>query len=557
MNKTKNIIEIDGYNENLKCYMTINDNIKSKLLEFLEKENKKITQDYSFGNIINILSTYNKFIKDFLSNLSFLLTRVSNEFNNKEQKTYFHEVFYKILSDNNEKWKYISTVVDEIIDVITKILIENNSRYNEDSERLINLKEQFKDKYETNINYYKKYIETFNNLENFYLNNYKKIKEKNEINILKMLMKKKIIKDNEINSVYENYLKSNYDLNDFCANLVSNLIYLLYDYNKYKSNIKDNIIMLTNKLHSSSFFKENKNEINKDEKNDNINKNNNIENFEFLKFEFPIIKYNLELIKFVGLDIENEKLNNINESKNILEIISLLLIHYSKYIKEFDIKKEFNKIEICEFMDNLIEKGKIDENIYLKILEYIKNKNLRKFFLLYINKIRTKGKLSLENAKSMKVFGIIIKEIFNYLSTEENNIEYLKLIIIMSLTYFYINKNGKQIYLSCYLQSFKIIQESIFWEKFMKNLIEFDLKKEKERNTDINIIKHNIVFSKILSGLQDMESLMIKKENVKIAINEVIKYYNLEENLKEQINILIDNYKDNLFNNIDLEKEII
>ena len=557
MNKTKNIIEIDGYNENLKCYMTINDNIKSKLLEFLEKENKKITQDYSFGNIINILSTYNKFIKDFLSNLSFLLTRVSNEFNNKEQKTYFHEVFYKILSDNNEKWKYISTVVDEIIDVITKILIENNSKYIEDSERLINLKEQFKDKYETNINYYKKYIETFNNLENFYLNNYKKIKEKNEINILKMLMKKKIIKDNEINSAYENYLKSNYDLNDFCANLVSNLIYLLYDYNKYKNNIKDNIIMLTNKLHSSSFFKENKNEINKDEKNDNINKNNNIENFEFLKFEFPIIKYNLELIKFVGLDIENEKLNNINESKNILEIISLLLIHYSKYIKEFDIKKEFNKIEICEFMDNLIEKGKIDENIYLKILEYIKNKNLRKFFLLYINKIRTKGKLSLENAKSMKVFGIIIKEIFNYLSTEENNIEYLKLIIIMSLTYFYINKHGKQIYLSCYLQSFKIIQESIFWEKFMKNLIEFDLKKEKERNTDINIIKHNIVFSKILSGLQDMESLMIKKENVKIAINEVIKYYNLEENLKEQINILIDNYKDNLFNNIDLEKEII
>ncbi|MBR6215646.1 MAG: hypothetical protein IKQ84_04470 [Spirochaetaceae bacterium] len=122
---------------------------------------------------------------------------------------------------------------------------------------------------------------------------------------------------------------------------------------------------------------------------------------------------------------------------------------------------------------------------------------------------------------------------------------------------FYINKNGKQIYLSCYLQSFKIIQESIFWEKFMKNLIELDLKKEKERNTDINIIKHNIVFSKILSGLQDMESLMIKKENVKIAINEVIKYYNLEENLKEQINILIDNYKDNLFNNIDLDKEII
>ena len=91
----------------------------------------------------------------------------------------------------------------------------------------------------------------------------------------------------------------------------------------------------------------------------------------------------------------------------------------------------------------------------------------------------------------------------------------------------------------------------------MINLIEFDLKKEKQRNTDINIIKLNIVFSKILSGLQDMESLIIKKEIVKTTINEVIKYYNLEENLKEQIYILIDNYKDNLFNNIDLDKEII
>ena len=117
--------ETDGYNYNLKSFMEINNNIKSKILAYIEKEKEKITQDFSFGNITNILSTYNKFIKDFLSNLYFLLTGVSNECNYKEQKTYFHEVFYKILSEVNEKWKYISTVVDEIIDTISIKIIDN------------------------------------------------------------------------------------------------------------------------------------------------------------------------------------------------------------------------------------------------------------------------------------------------------------------------------------------------------------------------------------------------------------------------------------------------
>ena len=51
--------------------MEINENIKSKILTFIEKQNEKITQDFSFRNITNILSPYNKFIKDFLSNICF------------------------------------------------------------------------------------------------------------------------------------------------------------------------------------------------------------------------------------------------------------------------------------------------------------------------------------------------------------------------------------------------------------------------------------------------------------------------------------------------------
>ena len=50
-----------------------------------------------------------------------------------------------------------------------------------------------------------------------------------------------------------------------------------------------------------------------------------------------------------------------------------------------------------------------------------------------------------------------------------------------------------------------------------------------------------------------MKSLMVKKEIIKNTINEITKYFNLDLNLTEQINILIDNYKENLINNIDIE----
>ncbi len=54
-------------------------------------------------------------------------------------------------------------------------------------------------------------------------------------------------------------------------------------------------------------------------------------------------------------------------------------------------------------MDNLIEKGEIDEKLNLQIFEYIKSDYFRKFILLYINKIRIRGKLKLKNPNSVKV----------------------------------------------------------------------------------------------------------------------------------------------------------
>ena len=48
--------------------------------------------------------------------------------------------------------------------------------------------------------------------------------------------------------------------------------------------------------------------------------------------------------------------------KNILEIISLILKHYSKYFKKYDILKESNKIDVCKFIDNFIEKEKLMKN---------------------------------------------------------------------------------------------------------------------------------------------------------------------------------------------------
>ena len=460
---------------------------------------------------------YQEFIKDFLSKIHILLKRVSNDIINIEPKTFFHEVFLNILNSTQEKFQYILMVVGEIIQGITNKFEEDHFKFIEESNKFNIILKEFQEKYELNFNNYKKYIETLNKLENLYIDNYNNFKNKN---IIQELEKKKKITQSEVKSVYQNYLDSNNNLNIFSSELYSKIKNIKNDYLQYKNSLKENLIVLTKKLESVSCLDNNISISNDNEK---IEKENEKEekDLKLISIEFPLLKYEPMTFKLIDCD------------SRAIEILEKMINDFPEMIKEIDIETEKKKQNIKQFIYDLIELGEINEKLQYIIPEYLKQKILRDYFLKYINQIRSKGILSIKNAKSMKIFGSLINQIFINISQEENNVGNLKLIIIMSLTYFFLNKNGKKIYLSCFIQNCNIIKDLNFWETFSKQIIELDINNELKRNNDITNIK----------------------DNIKIIINKIIDFYKLSESFQEKIIPVIDNLED-IKNNIDIEKDI-
>ena len=528
----------NGYQNNL-LYFQLNEKKKNQIEKFFSNQNEEICLDYTLGNIGNVLMCYQEFIKDFLSKIHILLKRVSNDIINIEPKTFFHEVFLNILNSTQEKFQYILMVVGEIIQGITNKFEEDHFKFLEESNKFNIILKEFQEKYELNFNNYKKYIETLNKLENLYIDNYNNFKNKN---IIQELEKKKKITQSEVKSVYQNYLDSNNNLNIFSSELYSKIKNIKNDYLQYKNSLKENLIVLTKKLESVSCLDNNISISNDNEK---IEKENEKEekDVKLISIEFPLLKYEPTTFKLIDCD------------STAIEILEKMINDFPEMIKEIDIETEKKKQNIKQFIYDLIELGEINEKLQYIIPEYLKQKILRDYFLKYINQIRSKGILSIKNAKSMKIFGSLINQIFINISQEENNVGNLKLIIIMSLTYFFLNKNGKKIYLSCFIQNCNIIKDLNFWETFSKQIIELDINNELKRNNDITNIKDNIIFSKILTIIQNMNSFDLPKDNIKIIINKIIDFYKLSESFQEKIIPLIDNLED-IKNNIDIEKDI-
>ena len=528
----------NGYQNNL-LYFQLNEKKKNQIEKFFFFFYEEICLDFTLGNIGNVLMCYQEFIKDFLSKIHILLKRVSNDIINIEPKTFFHEVFLNILNSTEEKFQYILMVVGEIIQGITNKFEEDHFKFIEESNKFNIILKEFQEKYELNFINYKKYIETLNKLENLYIDNYNSFKNKN---IIQELEKKKKITQSEVKSVYQNYLDSNNNLNIFSSELYSKIRNIKNDYSQYKKSIKENLIILTKKLETVSCLDNNisisninetkEKEYEKEEK-----------DLKFFSIEFPLLKYEPMTFKLIDSD------------STAIEILEKMINDFPEMIKEIDIETEKKKQNIKQFIYDLIELGEINEKLQYIIPEYLKQKILREYFLKYINKIRSKGILSIKNAKSMKIFGSLINQIFINISQEENNIGDLKLILIMSLTYFFLNKNGKKIYLSCFIQNCNIIKDLNFWETFSKQLIELDINNELKRNNDITNIKDNIIFSKILTIIQNMNSFELTKDNIKLIINKIIDFYKLSESFQEKIIPLIDNLED-IKNNIDIEKDI-
>ena len=303
-------------------------------------------------------------------------------------------------------------------------------------------------------------------------------------------------------------------------------------------------------LKQINYFKKQKNlnkeknediKLNEENKN-NANNNNNINNRNIVKaldddfdklyyicddafmFTIKTIFENYELIEKENIDINFEE-NKNKTQRYIMKIIEN--INYSDDKKRNELSKE----EITDLI-NLLN---VHDN--------------RIIFLQKLSDYRVKGKYILSD----KDF-IILSQIFNFICDNmkiKSDFRVAELLIIISQTYYTVNKKGKK-YLQSSFKDNELFKQKMFWEDYLtysinKEIIKM-LKVEGNIQEDKEITDYkysNIIFTQILTLIDIMHEFNLDSQTIKDILQPKIIFYRLNDEFKGTINEEIQNRENN------------
>ena len=303
-------------------------------------------------------------------------------------------------------------------------------------------------------------------------------------------------------------------------------------------------------LKQINYFKKQKNlnkekneDINLNEENkNNANNNNNINNRNIVKaldddfdklyyicddafmFTIKTIFENYELIEKENIDINFEE-NKNKTQRYIMKIIEN--INYSDDKKRNELSKE----EITDLI-NLLN---VHDN--------------RIIFLQKLSDYRVKGNYILSD----KDF-IILSQIFNFICDNmkiKSDLRVAELLIIISQTYYTVNKKGKK-YLQSSFKDNELFKQKMFWEDYLtysinKEIIKM-LKVEDNILEDKEITDYkysNIIFTQILTLIDIMHEFNLDSQTIKDILQPKIIFYRLNDEFKGTINEEIQNRENN------------
>ena len=197
-------------------------------------------------------------------------------------------------------------------------------------------------------------------------------------------------------------------------------------------------------------------------------------------------------------------------------------------IKDFEVEYERNELTSHEVND-LIELLKIHEN--------------RIILLQKLSDYRARGKFILCQQDFdflSKIFNIITDQI-----KKDNDYHTAEMVIILSATY-YIEDGKRKKYIQESIKPNKIFKDKNFWEEFlcysinkeiMKTLNVDQKVKEDKKNSDYKY--SNVVFSQILTLIDNMFEFEVDYNTIKDVLNPKISYYKLNDGLKKTIEDVI------------------
>ena len=484
----------------------------------------------NFTELKNYLSDWHKKIN--ILNNKFL------EFNENKDTTETIKLIYDIINN------IIKSDIN-LIDNIIANLNENIENFIEEIKIYKEFKTARKKLMEEKFNLFK-YEEDFQkigkNSEKYIINYIQN--NKNNIN--------NILKDNsDLINIGNQYKKSFNNYN----NTVIKVQDLIKDYNNKQNKLYDYLPQLANK--NENFIRNINNLIKinliKEEEQLILNKKKlkEIDDFE-INSELKEILKEIKKLKKEEKDVKIIKYKTeieFNKCKDDEEffLFAKSAMAINKYLdenlfKNFDEEKEKKKFQVVKFIKDLFEdKISIDEKTSDLLLEKLKNKSVHKVFYIILSSLRT------NKYQKSKVLIELLGKGFNYLLSHVNKddiYEYVKNCIIISQTYYYMDEQNNKIYLIKFIKNIEYLKNSYFWREYIKFGIEQELNRlkklyniESEKDSLIKLNEINeIVFSQILSCINNMFEFEVDKRIIVKIVDEQINYYNcLSESHLENI----------------------
>ena len=502
--------------ENIKTFMDEVDKYLKTIDNFLNEKAKMIKRfqqkyDETNNDLVKKYIDVEKIKISFLNSIDKSEDIIARYYDNKNKleeakANKVNENELKILNDKNKEYesqkKSIINTTKKYENEYNKV-INNSTKYEDKFISIINecingikdvscdLNDKLKD---ISINFFTSIRQSFKMPLDLIDSNLAHLKETDEKDCLNKAMIKKF--NNECNLVH--ILPTRYNLKSLEINNMKD--------RKDSSSSKNSILSKNN---NESFFSNRKSGFIKFE-----------DGFEEMSyFEDDIILYtvrdmfnNFELINHNGIDID------IEEEKNITKT------YVSKIISNMS-----NKLNVD-----------IDEKDKEKLLSLLDNHYNRVIFLHKLNDYRATCKFELTE-KDYQILGELFLYTIN-ISKKENDYHSIEMVIILSKTYYILRDKDKKVYLQNLILDNECFKLKEFWEELLLYSISKDLVRSNKRETINNedekkfkIKNDNIVFSQLLSLIDNMFDFGVEEKLVKDIIEPKILFYKIEDKLKNTI----------------------
>jgi len=502
--------------ENIKNFMDEIDKYLKTIDNFLNekaKMTKHFQQQYDDTNndLVKRYIEVEKVKISFLNSIDKSEDTIARYYDNKKKleeakKNKVNDNELKILNDKNKEYesqkKSIINATKKYENEYNKV-INNSSKYEDKFISIINecingikgvscdLNDKLKD---ITISFYNSIRESFRVPLELIDNNLAHLKETDEKENLNTAMIKKF--NNECKFVH--ILPTRYNLKSL---EIKNL--------KDKKDSKSNKNSILTKNANESFFANRKSGFIKFE-----------DGFEEMTyFEDDIILYtvrdmfnNFDLINHNGIDID------IEEEKNITKT------YVSKIISNMS-----NKLNVD-----------YDEKDKQKLLCLLDSHYNRVIFLHKLNDYRATCKFELTE-KDYQILGELFLYTINT-SKKENDYHSIEMVIILSKTYYILRDKDKKVYLQNLIIDNECFKSKEFWEELLLYSISKDVVRSNKRETintedakKYKIKSDNIVFSQLLSLIDNMFDFGVEEKLVKEIIEPKILFYKIEDKLKNTI----------------------